>query len=206
MIQATVDRLQGLCPPENLLIVTNEILVDPIAKQLPALPSTSVIGEPAKRDTAPCIGLAAAWVAAKDPDATMVVMPADHVISPDDVFQKSLQHAADLVEQDPTRIVTFGIKPSYPAEVFGYIERQGAAFGRSPTQKRLLTSWPKVPFTGTLGSLSGKPKRFSKHWRNINPRCLPTSRRLPARLIRPPFSRRSKQNSPRSKVLRLTMR
>ena len=119
MIQATVDRLEGLCPPENLLIVTNEILVDPIAEQLPALPATSVIGEPAKRDTAPCIGLAAAWVAAKDPDATMVVMPADHVISPDDVFQKSLQHAADLVEQDPTRIVTFGIKPSYPAEVFG---------------------------------------------------------------------------------------
>jgi mannose-1-phosphate guanylyltransferase len=125
MIQATVDRLEGLCPPENLLIVTNEILVNPIAAQLPALPASSVIGEPAKRDTAPCIGLAAAWVAAKDPDATMVVMPADHVISPDDVFQKSLQHAASLVEQDPTRIVTFGIKPSYPAEVFGYIERQG---------------------------------------------------------------------------------
>ena len=125
MIQATVDRLEGLCPPENLLIVTNEILVEPIAEQLPALPAASVIGEPAKRDTAPAVGLAAAWVATKNPNATMVVMPADHVISPDDVFQKSLKHAADLVEQDPTRIVTFGIKPSYPAEVFGYIERQG---------------------------------------------------------------------------------
>ena len=92
---------------------------------MPALPKSSVIGEPAKRDTAPCIGLAAAWVAAKDPDATMVVMPADHVISPDNVFQDALRHAATLVEKDPTRIVTFGIKPSYPAEVFGYIERAG---------------------------------------------------------------------------------
>jgi len=55
----------------------------------------------------------------------MVVMPADHVISPDDVFQASLNHAAELVEADPTRIVTFGIKPTYPAEVFGYIESSG---------------------------------------------------------------------------------
>lgn len=125
MIQSTVDRLSGLCPPENLLIVTNQILVDPIAEQLPEIPKESIIGEPAKRDTAPCIGLAAAWVAAQDPEATMVVMPADHVISPDDVFQASLNHAVDLVDADPTRIVTFGIKPTYPAEVFGYIEGSG---------------------------------------------------------------------------------
>ena len=126
MIQATVDRLSGLCPAENVLIVTNQILVDPISQQLPDVPRASIIGEPAKRDTAPCVGLAAAWIAAKDPDATMVVMPADHVIGPDDVFQDALNHAAELVEQDPSRIVTFGIKPSYPAEVFGYIERADA--------------------------------------------------------------------------------
>ena len=125
MIQSTVDRLSGLCPAENLMIVTNQILVDPIAEQLPEIPKSSIIGEPAKRDTAPCIGLAAAWVAAQDPNATMVVMPADHVISPDDVFQSSLKSAAELVEADPTRIVTFGIKPTYPAEVFGYIESSG---------------------------------------------------------------------------------
>lgn len=134
MLQSTADRLKGLCPPENLLIVTNKVLVDPIAKQLPEIPRESVIGEPAKRDTAPCVGLAAAWVAAKDPDATMVVMPADHVIGPDHVFQDALSHAAELVETDPTRIVTFGIKPSYPAEVFGYIEAGQPVSGtRIPT-------------------------------------------------------------------------
>jgi mannose-1-phosphate guanylyltransferase len=127
MIQSTVDRLSGLCPPENLLIVTNQILVDPISDQLPNIPKASIIGEPAKRDTAPCIGLAAAWVAAQDPDATMVVMPADHVISPAKVFQASLNQAVELVDADPTRIVTFGIKPTYPAEVFGYIESSGNA-------------------------------------------------------------------------------
>ena len=134
MLQSTADRLKGLCPPENLLIVTNKVLVDPIAEQLPEIPRQSVIGEPAKRDTAPAVGLAAAWVAAKDPDATMVVMPADHVIGPDNVFQDALSHAADLVEKDPTRIVTFGIKPSYPAEVFGYIEAGDRIAGsRIPT-------------------------------------------------------------------------
>jgi mannose-1-phosphate guanylyltransferase len=128
MIQSTADRLSGLCPLENLLIVTNQSLVEPIAAQLPEVPRESIIGEPAKRDTAPCIGLAAAWIAARDPEATMVVMPADHVIGPDDVFQDALAHASELVDEDPTRIVTFGIKPSYPAEAFGYIEREGEAF------------------------------------------------------------------------------
>lgn len=123
MIQATVDRLDGLVDKQHLLIVTNKSLVAPISKQLPEVPAESIIGEPAKRDTAPCIGLAAAWIAAQDPDATMVVMPADHVIRPDDVFQAALKQAASLVEQDPEQIVTFGIKPTYPAEAFGYIER-----------------------------------------------------------------------------------
>lgn len=133
MIQSTVDRLTGLCPLENLLIVTNQSLVRPISEQLPEVPLASIIGEPAKRDTAPCVGLAASLIACRDPEATMVVMPADHVIGPNDVFQDALNHAAELVEEDPSRIVTFGIKPSYPAEAFGYIERGGEAL----PQKRL---------------------------------------------------------------------
>ena len=123
MLQSTVDRLEGLCSGDQLLIVTNQDLVEKISEQLPQIPADSIIGEPAKRDTAPCIGLAAAIIAAKDPDATMVVMPADHVIQPRQVFQEAIQHAAGLVDEDPTRIVTFGIKPTYPAEVFGYVER-----------------------------------------------------------------------------------
>ena len=129
MIQSTVDRLGSMCPPENVLVVTNQLLVDAIREQLPNVPESSIIGEPAKRDTAPCVGLAAAWVMANDPEAIMAVMPADHVIEPDAVFQKSLQHAASLVEEDESRIVTFGIKPTYPAEVFGYIESSNEMSG-----------------------------------------------------------------------------
>lgn len=126
MIQSTVDRLGDLCDPQNILVVTNELLVDAIREQLPGVPAESIIGEPAKRDTAPCVGLAAAWIMSADPDATMVVMPADHVISPDSVFQDALRHAESVVDADPSAIVTFGIQPNYPAEVFGYIERGDA--------------------------------------------------------------------------------
>jgi len=122
MIQQTVDRLAGLVPAERLLIVTNQKLIQPMAKQLPQLDAARILGEPCKRDTAPCVGLAALLVGLNDPDATLAVMPADHLISPPEVFRAALQDAAELVESDPTRIVTFGIKPTYPAEVFGYIE------------------------------------------------------------------------------------
>lgn len=123
MIQATVDRLGQLTSAERTLVVTNRRLVGEICRQLPDLPAASVIGEPCKRDTAPCIGLAAALVARDDPEALMAVMPADHVIEPTAEFQRAIRHAASLVEQQPSRIVTFGIRPSYPAESFGYIER-----------------------------------------------------------------------------------
>lgn len=130
MIQATVSRLGDVAPPERVMIVTNQRLVDPIAAQLPELPREQIVGEPCKRDTAPCVGLAAALALAVDEDATLAVMPADHVITPDEVFQESLRQAVELVEEDETRLVTFGIKPLYPAETYGYIER-GAAIETS---------------------------------------------------------------------------
>jgi len=126
MIQSTVDRLHKLVPEERLLIVTGASLVDEVRKQLPDLPRQAVLGEPCRRDTAPCIGLAALEVLRNDPAGIMVVMPSDHVISPDAAFQAAIQQAERLVEQSGERIVTFGIRPSYPAESFGYIER-GAA-------------------------------------------------------------------------------
>jgi mannose-1-phosphate guanylyltransferase len=105
------------------MVVTNKRLVKSVRDQLPELPASAVVGEPCKRDTAPCIGLAALLVSREDPDATIVVMPADHVIKPAEKFQAAIQQAAALVDESPGRIVTFGIKPSYPAEIFGYIHR-----------------------------------------------------------------------------------
>jgi mannose-1-phosphate guanylyltransferase len=142
MLWQTVDRLGDLAPKDRQLIVTNKRLVETIRRQLPELPAAAIVGEPCKRDTAPCIGLAALLVSRNDSDATMVVMPADHVIRPAEVFQAAIRQAVETVEASPKRIVTFGIRPSYPAEIFGYIHRSeevktgpGAARLAAPTYR-----------------------------------------------------------------------
>ncbi len=122
MIQSTADRLGDLVPGDRQMIITNRILTDAIRAQLPEVPSVNIVGEPCKRDTAPCVGLAAAMINKVDPEGTMVVMPSDHVIKDQAVFRDAISAGASLVQEDPTRIVTFGIKPTYPAESFGYVE------------------------------------------------------------------------------------
>jgi len=123
MLRQTVDRLGDLAANARPLVVTNHRLVKEVRQQLPELPAAAIVGEPCKRDTAPCVGLAALLVSRDDADATMAVMPADHVIRPAEAFQAAIRQAAELVDESPGRIVTFGIKPTYPAEVFGYIHR-----------------------------------------------------------------------------------
>jgi mannose-1-phosphate guanylyltransferase len=132
MIQATVDRLVGLAPADRTWIITNRSLVQPIAEQLPQLARQRIVGEPCKRDTAPAVGLSALLVSLGDPEATLIVMPSDHLIQPDAAFQAAIHQAVTIVEERPEALVTFGIKPTYPADSFGYIERgpriQHAAF------------------------------------------------------------------------------
>lgn len=130
MIQSTVDRLGSLVGDDQTMVVTNAMLVDAIAKQLPDVPRKNLVGEPAKRDTAPCVGLAASLVAHDDPDAIMLVMPSDHVIKDHQAFQNAIRRGVALIDDDPKRIVTFGIKPNYPAESFGYIQR-GQSIGNA---------------------------------------------------------------------------
>jgi mannose-1-phosphate guanylyltransferase len=123
MIRQTIDRLGNLADSAHRLVVTNQRLVDSVRRELPELPLSAVVGEPCKRDTAPCIGLAALLVSRDDPEATMAVMPADHVIETAENFQAAIRQAARMVEKSSQRIVTLGISPTYPAEIFGYIQR-----------------------------------------------------------------------------------
>ncbi|MBM4010349.1 MAG: mannose-1-phosphate guanylyltransferase [Planctomycetota bacterium] len=123
LLQDTVDRCAGLAPPERTMIVTSARLLDAVRRQVPDLPASALVGEPCKRDTAPCIGLAALLVMRADPEAVMVVMPSDHVIRPAEDFQGAIRQAAAMVEEHPGRLVTFGVRPTYPAESFGYIQQ-----------------------------------------------------------------------------------
>src|SRR5690349_16736699 len=105
MIQATVERLGDLVTPDRTWIITNRSLIEPIAEQLPQLDRLKIVGEPCKRDTAPAIGLAALLVLAEDENATMVVMPADHLIQPEQAFQEAIRQAVAIVEERQETLV-----------------------------------------------------------------------------------------------------
>jgi mannose-1-phosphate guanylyltransferase len=121
LLQATIDRIAGLCPPERTWIVTNQQQARALPRYVPRFPPQQVIVEPEPRDTAPCVALATATIAAREPGAAMVVLPADHVIEPADEFQRMVQRGCELASDGRT-LVTFGITPTYPATGFGYIE------------------------------------------------------------------------------------
>ena len=135
LIQDTVDRLDGLVDEQRIMVVTASRLLPVVRGQLPQVPEAGLVGEPCKRDTAPCIGLAALLVLRHDPQATMAVMPSDHVIVPAERFRMAIRQAEAIVEESPGRLVTFGIKPTYPAESFGYIQQ-----GRPLTAETVLAA------------------------------------------------------------------
>ena len=121
LIQNTVARLQGLIPPERCLVVTHERYVEQTKKQLPAVPDENILAEPISRNTAPCIAYAAVKLAERDPAATMVVLPADHIIRDVEGFHGVLQTALDKA-QDDDALVTIGVEPTYAATGYGYIQ------------------------------------------------------------------------------------
>lgn len=118
LLQETVDRLLPLISPQDILVVTRRSLARAIERQLPQVPRKNIISEPVGRNTAPCIGLAAKMI---KEDAVMVVLPADHIITPRRKFLDTLKKAVTLAKETEN-LITIGIKPTYPATGYGYIE------------------------------------------------------------------------------------
>ena len=123
MIQQTADRCRGWVDASRLWIVTNEVQAQATISQLPEVPPRNVLMEPAARNTAPCVGLAAIQILEQDPNGIMFVMPADHVIQTEEAFAAAAQKAVQTVEDDNSRLVLFGVIPAFPATGYGYIER-----------------------------------------------------------------------------------
>ena len=120
LIQQTVDRLRPVLPPERLWILTNPHLRDEIVRQLPEIPRRQILAEPAQRNTAPAIGLAAHILDSLDPEAVMGVFPSDQVIARPRDFVRLVKSA--LRAADDGKIVVLGIKPRWPETGYGYIE------------------------------------------------------------------------------------
>lgn len=130
MLQEAYARIAPIIPAARVLVVTNTSYVNLVCEQIPALPPANVIGEPAGRGTAPAIGLAAALLRQRDPQAIMIVLTADHLIARKETFRRVLLAAAQTADA-PGRLVTLGITPGYPETGYGYIERgpELATFG-----------------------------------------------------------------------------
>lgn len=123
LVQQALDRIEAPVPAERTWVITAGAHRDLVGRQLPGLPADQIVGEPCGRDTAACIGLGAALIARADPEAVMLVMPADHVIEPAQEFRRAVQAAEAMALEHPRALVTFGIPPSYPATGYGYIHR-----------------------------------------------------------------------------------
>ncbi len=128
LLEETLHRLEGLLPPENILILTNEEQEQAVRELLPNHPPENIYAEPAKRDTAAAIALGVGLVAARDSGATMAVLPADHLIKDRSTFQSDLRAAAEAAEQSGD-LVTIGIKPTWACPGFGYIEKGAKTSG-----------------------------------------------------------------------------
>lgn len=123
LIEKTVQRLEGVVPRQNILILTNQEQLDGLREAVAhLLPAENVYSEPAKQDTAPAVALGLALIARRDPNAVMAVLPADHLIADPDAFARTLRNAFDVAEKTPF-LVTIGIEPTWPCEGYGYIER-----------------------------------------------------------------------------------
>ncbi len=124
MLQMTVKRMQPLIPLEQIYIVTDQKLEREVKRQLPGLPERNVIAEPVGRNTAAAVGLSAVQIGRLDEDATLAVLPADHLIFDEKEFLACLSIGAK-VAREKNRLVVFGIKPDRPETGYGYIKAGG---------------------------------------------------------------------------------
>lgn len=143
LIQLTVDRFKGVCPMERFWVVTNAAYVDIVREQLPEMPAEHILAEPAARNTAPCIAWACWRIREEDPNANVVVTPADAVVMNPEEFRRVINNALNFTNTNDA-IVTIGITPSRPETGYGYVEssdvvegeiRRVAAFKEKPQRE-----------------------------------------------------------------------
>lgn len=123
LLEQALARLEGLVPRQNILILTNreqEVAVRELLGD--SVPAENILAEPEKRDTGPAVALGIGWVSARDPDATMLVLPADQLIKDTNAFQECLRGAMEVAKRTGA-LVTIGIRPTWACPSYGYIER-----------------------------------------------------------------------------------
>ena len=122
LLQRTVSRLSSILTPEDFLIVTGADQLQQVKEQLPHLPESAFIGEPAARNTAPCVALAAHLLAKKDEQKPMVVLASDHFIAQEEKWLEVFSQGAKMAAEEKGRVVVFGVQPTRAHTGFGYVK------------------------------------------------------------------------------------
>lgn len=121
LLQLTFDRFAGVCPPENVWVVTSASYAAIVHEQLPDMPVSHILQEPCRRNTAPCIAYVSWRIKAENPQANICVLPSDHIVMNVTEFQRVINSALSFT-QETDSIVTLGMQPTRPETGYGYIQ------------------------------------------------------------------------------------
>jgi mannose-1-phosphate guanylyltransferase len=146
LLEQTVARVQPVIPLAHIYIFTNEVILKKVRQLLPRMPFDQIVAEPASRNTAPTLGVAAHEIAGRDPEGLMVVLPSDQVIAKPAVFRRILASACRVASTDG-RSVVLGLKPTRPEIGFGYVRlgrREGKVAGHEVFQVENFTEKPTL--------------------------------------------------------------
>lgn len=149
LIQQTFDRYKKLVPEENIFIITSAEYIPIVKKQLPHVADENILGEPSRKNTAPCVAFISFKLLKKDPNANLVVAPADHMVLETENFIKTSKKALDFVNHI-NAFVTLGIKPTYPNTGYGYIQHETTAAAPDIYRVKTFTEKPNSDLAKTF--------------------------------------------------------
>ncbi|MDB5192604.1 MAG: mannose-phosphate guanylyltransferase [Segetibacter sp.] len=149
LIQSTFERFAEFVPEENIFIVTSEDYTAIVKEQIPHIKEENIVAEPSRKNTAPCVAYISFKMQLKNPEATLIVAPADHLILDNPGFQQTCQKAIDFIAENDV-LVTLGIKPTYPNTGYGYIQHEAESVADNVYKVRTFTEKPNLELAKTF--------------------------------------------------------
>lgn len=149
LIQQTFLRFSKFVPKENIFVVTSNEYVDLVKEQLTELPVENIIGEPFRKNTAPCVAYISTKLLQKDPEASLIVAPSDHLILEEQTFLDVCTKALEFVNHF-NALVTIGVQPTYPNTGYGYIQHESLEAAPSVYKVKTFTEKPNKELAQTF--------------------------------------------------------
>ncbi|MGE7773159.1 mannose-1-phosphate guanylyltransferase [Chitinophaga sp. NPDC101104] len=149
LLQWTYERFTQFIPEENIYVVTHHHYADTVAKQLPNLPVENIVSEPSRKNTAPCVAYISHKIHKKDPKASMICAPADHLIMDATSFTSTCLNAL-LFAQKNNALLTLGIKPTRPDTGYGYIQYETEQVADNVYKVKTFTEKPNLELAKTF--------------------------------------------------------